>query len=261
MFGTPIMKDNQDMIMENMATYSSTMEKTPWKILIVDDEIEVHRMTRLVLSDVEFNGRPLIFLSALSAFEARDLIERNPDIAVVLLDVVMETDNAGLELVSYVRNVLKNDRIRMIIRSGQTGSVSEQDIVARYGIDDYKSKLELTNEKLNVSIISSLRAFQKADAMFWRLAELEDQLKLQKQKHEILRPVNAILKTAGKLLDSDPKPEQREYLQGIQENCRTLQRIVDPESLGNTHMKQVKQENNPPSGSGKPGKKDPCFGI
>src|SRR5687767_5445574 len=93
----------------------------PWKLLVVDDEPEVHQVTRLVLSSFRFENRPIEFLSAHSAEQARAMLRDQPDIAVMLLDVVMETDQAGLDLVRYVRDELRNHFIRIVLRTGQPG--------------------------------------------------------------------------------------------------------------------------------------------
>src|SRR5215467_4745581 len=90
-----------------------------WKIAVIDDEPAVHDGTRFALSDYRLNGQGLEILSAYSAAEGRELMRRHPDIAVVLLDVIMETDTAGLELVEFIRSELKNETVRIILRTGQ----------------------------------------------------------------------------------------------------------------------------------------------
>jgi putative nucleotidyltransferase with HDIG domain len=132
----------------------------PWKVLIVDDEPEVHNVTRLVLSGFRFEQRPLEFLSAYSAREARDIIRMHPDVAVMLLDVVMETDQAGLEVVRFVREELSNTFVRIVLRTGQPGQAPEHDVITNYDINDYKDKTELTAQKLATTMFAALRAFR-----------------------------------------------------------------------------------------------------
>ncbi len=132
----------------------------PWKVLIVDDEPEVHNVTRLVLSGFRFEQRPLEFLSAYSAREARDTIRMHPDVAVMLLDVVMETDQAGLEVVRFVREELANSFVRIVLRTGQPGQAPEHDVITNYDINDYKDKTELTAQKLATTMFAALRAFR-----------------------------------------------------------------------------------------------------
>ncbi|MDX1676924.1 DUF3369 domain-containing protein [Arsukibacterium sp.] len=131
-----------------------------WKVLVVDDEPEVHTVTRLALSDFSFNNKTLEFISAYSGAEARQLIATDPDIAVILLDVVMETDDAGLLVARYVREELKNDHVRIILRTGQPGQAPERQVIVNYDINDYKSKTELTAQKLFTVMMSSLRSYR-----------------------------------------------------------------------------------------------------
>lgn len=130
-----------------------------WKIIIADDDKEVHVVTRMVLSDFRFKGKGIVLLSAYSAKEAKQILSEHPDTAIILLDVVMEDDISGLNLVKYIRQELKNNFIRIILRTGQPGQAPETKVVAAYDINDYKEKTELTSQKLLTSIISGLRTF------------------------------------------------------------------------------------------------------
>jgi response regulator RpfG family c-di-GMP phosphodiesterase len=132
----------------------------PWKLLVVDDEPEVHLITKMVLKDYVFEGRPLKILDAASAEEAKPFLEAHPDIAVILLDVVMETEQSGLELVKWIRDELKNSLVRIILRTGQPGSAPEKQIIIDYEINDYKSKTELTSIKLFTAVTSAIRAWR-----------------------------------------------------------------------------------------------------
>jgi diguanylate cyclase (GGDEF)-like protein len=132
----------------------------PWRILIVDDDPEVHTVTRLILSKTVFKDRRIELLSAYSAAEARKILQTESDIAVVLLDVVMETEDAGLQLVHIIRQDLDNHAVRIILRTGQPGHAPEERIIIDYDINDYKSKSELTSQKLFTAVIASLRAYE-----------------------------------------------------------------------------------------------------
>ncbi len=145
----------------------------PWKILIVDDEIEIHKVTKLALHDFQFQGKSLMFISAYSGKEAQDLMRTHADIAVVLLDVIMETDDAGLLVVKFIRNVLENQLVRIILRTGQPGLAPENVIVLNYDINDYKSKTELTTQKLFTTLVTALRGFQDLMLLANRQQELE----------------------------------------------------------------------------------------
>ncbi|MCW8108823.1 DUF3369 domain-containing protein [Alteromonas ponticola] len=131
-----------------------------WKVLVVDDEPEVHAVTKLALSDFILNGKRLKFISAYSGAEAKKLFREHDDIAVVLLDVVMETDEAGLEVTQFVRDELDNHFTRIILRTGQPGQAPEKHVIINYDINDYKSKTELTAQKLFTVIIAALRSYR-----------------------------------------------------------------------------------------------------
>lgn len=131
-----------------------------WKVLIVDDEPEVHAVTRLALNDFSFQQKRLEFISAYSGAEAQKILATQPDIAVVLLDVVMETDDAGLKVASYIRETLNNHFVRIILRTGQPGQAPERQVIVNYDINDYKSKTELTAQKLFTVMMSSLRSYR-----------------------------------------------------------------------------------------------------
>ena len=131
-----------------------------WKVLLVDDEPEVHEVTRLVLGSFRFEDRPLQILSAMSAAEAKEHLAEHDDIAVIFLDVVMESDQAGLALVDYIRTVLGNRNIRIVLRTGQPGQAPEHEVITKYDINDYKEKTELTAQKLATTLFASLRSYR-----------------------------------------------------------------------------------------------------
>ncbi len=151
-------------------------QKKQFKLLIIDDEKEVHVMTKLVLSDYSYKEYTLKFLSAFSGKEAKQLIIDNPDAALILLDVVMESKNAGLDVAKFIRKEQKNHKIRIILRTGQPGKAPEKDIILNYDINDYKEKTELTTQKLFTTVTTALRSYI-------HLQELEDKNKLIAKKN------------------------------------------------------------------------------
>ena len=130
-----------------------------WKILIVDDEADVHSVTSYMLAGQQFQNRSFNFLHAYNGAEARKILAVEEDIAIILLDVVMEADDSGLKLVRYIREELKNLATRIILRTGQPGKAPATKVILEYDIDDYKEKTELTLEKMLVTIISALRSY------------------------------------------------------------------------------------------------------
>ncbi len=130
-----------------------------WKLLIVDDEPAIHGVTVMVLSGLRFRNRNLSFLSAHSSAEAQRVLEQHDDIALILLDVVMESDDAGLKLVRFIRDDLHNDLVRIILRTGQPGQAPERQVILEYDINDYKEKTELTAQKLSTAVVAALRGY------------------------------------------------------------------------------------------------------
>ncbi|MCK6262961.1 DUF3369 domain-containing protein [Vibrio sp. ZSDE26] len=132
----------------------------PWNVLIVDDEEEIHRVTKMALNKFEFENRPLNFICAKSAKEGQQAFLDHQDIAMVLLDVVMETEHAGLELAKWIRDEHGDLNVRIVLRTGQPGQSPEQAVIKDYDINDYKAKTELTAQKLYTSTLTALRAYQ-----------------------------------------------------------------------------------------------------
>jgi response regulator RpfG family c-di-GMP phosphodiesterase len=140
-------------------TAAAAMQR-PWRVLVVDDDADVHAVTRLALRNVSFKGRELELFSADSAADGFRLLRDTPDIALVLLDVVMETDDAGLVLARRIREELDNHTVRVVLRTGQPGQAPEQRVIIDYDINDYKAKTELTTQRLFTAVISALRAYE-----------------------------------------------------------------------------------------------------
>mgnify|MGYP000114916242 FL=1 len=136
-----------------------------WKVLIVDDDPEIHSVTQLALSDLVVLGRHLEYLHAYSGQDACKLIEEHEDIVLVLLDVVMESDDAGLAVVKHIREQLKRDDIRIVLRTGQPGYAPEESVIKDYDINDYKTKTELTRRKLVTTVYAAIRSYQQIDSV------------------------------------------------------------------------------------------------
>ncbi len=189
-----------------------------WKVLVVDDEKEIHDVTQLALDDFHFEGKALSFLKAYSGREARQLIERNPDTSLILLDVVMETDHEGLAVVKHIREVLGNQQVRIVLRTGQPGQAPEQSVVVNYDINDYKSKTELTSPKLFTTVVTALRSFRHLvtiERIAAENAELYANLHAAVQKVELLEKAKGHLskfvpQSVQKLIDTNPEAPELE---------------------------------------------------
>ena len=207
-----ISHENDDILIFEPEDSQSDQQKTetqgtepPWKILIVDDEVDVHQITKLALKDFQFQNRAIRLISAYSAKEAIKILQENSDIALVLLDVVMETEQSGIEVIKYIREVLGNLFIRIVLRTGQPGQAPEEIIIREYDINDYKNKTELTYRKLISVIITALRTFEL-------LIKLEKTLEDNKNLYQKLNEysTNLELKVIERTQKLDCKNQQLE---------------------------------------------------
>jgi CheY-like chemotaxis protein len=150
-----------------------------WKVLIVDDDDEVHKVTQVSLSDFSFEEKNIEFISAYSGNEAKKILRESDDIALVLLDVVMESDDAGLKVSKYIRNELENHFTRVVLRTGQPGFAPIDDVMQDYDIDGYLAKTEITKHKLNHTCYIALRSYR-------------DLIRIQKYQKGLEAVINAI---------------------------------------------------------------------
>lgn len=157
--------DNELMSFAASELETSGTGPEPWKILVVDDEEEVHKVTRLALETFTVLGRPLQIHDAYTGRESVEIMEREADIALVLMDVVMENEHAGLDAVQEIRHRLGNRFVRIVLRTGQPGQAPELEVVRKFDINDYKEKTELTTTKLYTVLQTGLSLYRELVAM------------------------------------------------------------------------------------------------
>lgn len=195
-----------------------------WKIMIVDDDIKVHLVTKLSLKNFRFDNKPLSFVSAYSGQEAKQLIQEHPYLALILLDVVMETNSAGLMVAKHIREVLQNDQVRIILRTGQPGQAPEESVILAYDINDYKTKTELTQQKLFTTIMSALRSYRDITTIKASRAELQ-------LLYANLAKRNAELKKANQQLQEEIVERQKlEAIRLEQERLRIENEFLEKQS-------------------------------
>lgn len=179
-----------------------------WDVLIVDDDPEIHSVTKLALSGVTLWNKGIRFHDAFSGKEAIDFLSEPNRICVVLLDVVMETDDAGLHVVKQVRDALGNHLIRIILRTGQPGFAPEENVIREYDINDYKTKTELTRSKLVTSLMTAIRSFEQLrqlEAHSLSLASILDASKAILGHTDIQTFGSAVINQLSKILDVEPR--------------------------------------------------------
>src|SRR5689334_15989530 len=133
-----------------------------WQILIVDDDPDVLAVSKLAMKKFEVYGVPLRIHTAASKAEAIELLKqltrlKHVIIAVAFIDVVMETDTAGLELCDYLRQTFENKVTQLYIRTGQPGVAPERSVIDKYDINGYFTKVEMTEDKLYTLVKSACR--------------------------------------------------------------------------------------------------------
>ncbi|HYD82175.1 MAG TPA: EAL domain-containing protein [Paucimonas sp.] len=165
----PVKPHEEDLVfldeMESTTHHVSGSNGEVWRVMIIDDDADVHSATTFALSNLEMQRRPLEFLHAYSAEQARELLKVEEDIAVILLDVVMEQEDAGLHLVRHIREDLGMTEVRIILRTGQPGYAPEIDAIRDYDINDYKTKSELTRIKLYTTVTAAIRSYEQIRAI------------------------------------------------------------------------------------------------
>ncbi len=196
----------------SIATAASTA--ACWRVLLVDDEPDVHTITKLALSRFELDGRGLEFLHAYSGAEARAFLQSEPDIALAIVDVVMENETAGLELARWMRQDLNNHFTRIVLRTGQPGQAPEEKVIVEYDINDYKEKTELDRKKLFTTVFSALRAYR--DIM---------QIDEQRREQERFRiGLETVIGASARMLE---QRSMRDFASGLLQQVASLLHLED----------------------------------
>ncbi len=251
------MDDNLLTFVEDTEPLAGTDPKRSWKVMVIDDEKSVHDITCLTLNDFLFEGRGIIFLNAYSLAEAKACFALHPDTALMLVDVVMETEDSGLNFVHHVREELKNNLVQIAIRTGQPGSAPENEVISKYKINSYFSKTEVTAQKLVSLVTTSLRTYQLSRQLDRELAkrkeaelELRDlnknlEKKIQERtrelsranrlksqflanmSHEIRTPMNGIIGMSNLLLDEVLTEKQHEFVSIVHSSANTLLTLIN----------------------------------
>ena len=130
-----------------------------WRILVVDDDPDVHSVTRLVLKNRVWRKQKFELTSVYSQAEAVALLRRKTDFQVAVLDVVMEKQDSGLVLCGLIREMCPRST-KIILRTGQAGLIPEETVLNEYDIDYYMHKLDMSPERLFSVVRACLRSSQ-----------------------------------------------------------------------------------------------------
>lgn len=181
----------------------------PWIVAIIDDAADVHQATNLALSGFTFENRPVRLLRANSGAEGRTLFETHDDIALAIIDVVMESASAGLDLVDWIRSSHRNDLTRIVLRTGEPGYAPRTEVIINHEIDDYKEKTELDRTRLITTVVMGLRGYRQITTIErtrLSLRKLIDGLGQLYRDQAAVRPfAEAILAQLATLLRVEPE--------------------------------------------------------
>ncbi|MGD9733515.1 MAG: response regulator [Desulfamplus sp.] len=215
-----------------------------WKVIVVDDEPDIHEITRISLKGFKFGGKNLELINAKSAAEAREIFNKERDIAVAMIDVVMETEDAGLQLVKYIRNELHLKNVRLIIRTGQPGTAPERYVIDHFDIDGYKEKTDLTAQKIYSVLTAAIKSYSDITAIEKNIVQMQiEALKREKRaaeaanrakseflanlSHEIRTPISIIIGVSRLIRETILTKEQKQYTDMIADSSEILLSLVE----------------------------------
>ena len=206
-------------------------DATTWKVMVIDDDPEIHDVIRFALDGFIFQAKALNLIFASSGKQAKSLLQVHPDTALIFLDVVMEENDAGLQLVKYIRNTLQQHLVRIILHTGQPGEAPEELVIENYDINDYKLKSEMTQGKLLVATMAGLRSYRD-------LRRLEmNKIALSQTNGQLQEEMTERQKVQEKLTQS---------LQELSELYRTVEQKVEERTAqlahANTQLADANQE-------------------
>lgn len=202
------MSDDSPLLLDEDTGTVHAEDAREWKVLIVDDDEDVHKVTVFALGRTPILGRKLRFLHAYTSLQAIDCLKAETDIAVILLDVVMEEENAGLTLVRKIRKELGLLDVRIILRTGQPGFAPEIEVIRDYDINDYKLKSELSRSGLYTAITTSIRSYEQIYAIGRNRRGLDSIVQSSRRMlalHGMHEFAQSILDEIGHLLQATPE--------------------------------------------------------
>ena len=216
--------DSEGILFAEEASDQAGENSQPWLVAVIDDERSVFEATQLALEGLRFRGRTFKLIYAGSAREGKVMLAEHQGVACVFLDVVMETDRAGLDLARAIREELKNTSVQIVLRTGQPGYAPPMEVIERYEINDYREKTDLSRTRLFASLSCALRAYGQLSAVEAARDELE--VRVQERTHELTASIAELQATetelrAAKVAAEAASEAKSDFLANMSHEIRT----------------------------------------
>ena len=150
---------------------------------MVDDDRDIHALTSIILNDFQFQNKPLRIHYARTSEQALECIAQNPNIQLMLIDMVMEDKDSGMKIIQHLRDDLKNERAQIVVRTSVREMLPQQSFVEDYNILTCKIKSEMTAHVFREIILHALES--------WLAAGKQDVF----DKDFVIKGLNALSKT------------------------------------------------------------------
>jgi len=147
-------------IADIMTIETSSQVDNTWKVLVVDCRLSVHKATGLLLDNMSFAGKKFEIIESYSLGESKEVLLSDSNIALVLMDVEVGGENIGLDLIDFIRKDLRNEKIRIVLRTGYP-NFSVEEIVEKYHIDGCLAEEEISLSQFKFVIFGAIQTYNQ----------------------------------------------------------------------------------------------------
>ena len=132
-----------------------------YKVLVVDQRPTALYSSRLALSKMSFAGKSFTAIEACSLEEAKKRLLDHEGVAMVILNSEIEGQDISVSIIDFIRNELKNESIRIIIRTGYPNSSLKRSITENYKIDGYLFEEEIEKSQFEFVVINAIHTYNQ----------------------------------------------------------------------------------------------------
>ena len=157
-----------------------------WKILCIDDCTLRKYVIGILLERLFFMEKSVQVIKTSSIDDADSAIAEISDIAVILIDIEQDKTRS-LQFIRDIRTKHRNNKVRIILRTGYPDTLPSKKHIQDYAIDGYIHK-ELTSEaQIEITVMTAIRAYQQIITTEERLSSLAGSI-----AHEMRSPLAQI---------------------------------------------------------------------